>query len=136
MKTAAAVAAGGAAGALARYGLSAAIGPAAAGAFPLATFIANVSGSLLLGALLGAASAIRIPISLREGLGTGVFGGYTTFSAFSVETVLLLKDGHAAAGLLYAAASIVLGCAAAQAGYAAVRRIVVRRDSRGGEVPR
>ena len=67
-----------------------------AGGFPWATFWTNVSGSLVLGALLWVLIE-RYPPSqyVRAFVGTGVLGVYTTFSTFSVETDVLVKDGHA-----------------------------------------
>ena len=86
-----AVAAGGVIGALARHGAGVAL-PTAAGAFPLTTFAVNVVGCALMGALVAALA--RTPGAhplLRPFLGTGVLGGFTTFSAFAVETVELLS---------------------------------------------
>lgn len=129
MKTATAVAAGGALGAAARYALALALGPAEAAAFPLATFAANMSGSLLLGILLGAAAVRTLPEAWKEGLGTGLLGGYTTFSAFGVETLLLLQHGSRGIAAVYVLLSLLLGYAAAQAGYEAGRRAAARREA-------
>jgi len=129
MKTAACVAAGGALGALARYGVSLALGAPAPGAFPAATFAANAAGCLLIG-LLGGFAAIRpLPGAVRELLGTGFLGGFTTMSAFGVETVRLAWDGHAVTALAYAAASAAAGLGAASAGSALAKAAVRgRRD--------
>lgn len=82
------------------------------GGVPLATIVVNVLGSLLIGLL-----AARLPgaTELRLLLGTGVLGGFTTYSAFMTGTVALWGDAPVLA-FAYAAASLVLGLAAAAAG--------------------
>ena len=101
-----AVALGGAVGACLRWQLGSWF-PLAPGAFPWTTFTINVSGSALL-ALLPAVPAIRRHPVLPPALGTGVLGGFTTLSAYSEETRVLLASGHT--GL---AASYLLGTLAA-----------------------
>jgi CrcB protein len=116
-----AVAAGGVIGAVPRYELSQALrsGP---GAFPLATFVTNVSGSLLLGALLTLIVERWPPTGyLRPFAATGIIGAYTTWSTFMVDADLLIKDGHVAMATGYVAASLSSGLAAAYAGRALVR---------------
>ncbi|GAB6985334.1 fluoride efflux transporter FluC [Nocardioides pyridinolyticus] len=88
----AAVAAGGAAGALARWGLTEAF-PSDADAFPWATFAINVLGSLLL-ALLPAVAAVRRSRTLAAALGPGVLGGFTTLSAYSEQARALVDAGR------------------------------------------
>jgi fluoride exporter len=119
-----AVAAGGAAGAPARYELTRLITVTANG-FPAATFWINVSGSFVLGFLL-VLILERFPPTryLRPVMATGFLGAYTTFSTFAVETDLLAKDHHAATALLYVVASMAAGLAAAVAGVAAARRLI------------
>ena len=130
MKTAICVAAGGALGALARYAVALALGGSDAGAFPAATFAANAAGSLLIGLLGGLAAVRPLPEALREFLGTGFLGGFTTLSAFGVETVRLAGDGHAALALVYAVSSVAAGLVAASAGYALAKAFCrARRDA-------
>lgn len=86
------VAAGGAVGALARWGLTEAF-PAEADAFPWATFAVNVAGSFLL-ALLPALAAVRRSRTLAVALGPGVLGGFTTLSAYSEQARALLDAGR------------------------------------------
>ena len=94
-----------------------------AGHFPWATFGANVSGSLLLGFLLALLLERYPPATYaRAFAGTGFCGAYTTFSTFSVETDVLVKDGHGGLAAAYVAASLVAGLAAAGAGIVAGRR--------------
>ncbi len=99
--------------------------PATPGAFPWTTFWINAGGSLLLGVLLeaiaesGGDSGWRR--GLRLGFGTGVLGGFTTYSTFSVETVLLLRSGNWLLATGYALASVVTGVVAAMLGVRLVR---------------
>ena len=111
-----AAALGGALGSLARWGLGRAL-PHTAGAWPTATLLVNLTGCLLLG-LLAAALFTRHPGSswLRPFLGTGVLGGWTTFSTFAVDAVQLADAGRGAAAVGYVLASVVGGVLAAAAG--------------------
>lgn len=88
----AAVAGGGAAGAVARWALTDAV-PSDPDAFPWATFAVNVVGSLLL-ALLPALGAVRRSRTLAVALGPGVLGGFTTLSAYSEQARALLDAGR------------------------------------------
>lgn len=84
---------------------------------PWGTAIINVSGSFLLGLLTGLATR-GLPTEVVLVLGTGLLGGYTTFSTASVETIRLLQQRRAAASLLYALGVLVLSIAAALLGLA------------------
>ncbi|WP_367947923.1 CrcB family protein [Rathayibacter sp. VKM Ac-2858] len=112
------VAAGGAVGTAARYGTALALPPL--GAVPVATIVVNLVGAFLLGLLL-AGLARRGPDAgrrrtLRLLLGTGVLGGFTTYSTFSLDTAALLEGGRWAEVLLYAGGTLVLGTLAAALG--------------------
>ena len=125
------VAAGGAAGTLARWAVGVAV-PAVAG-WPLATLAVNLAGAFALGALLEALLR-RGPetAALRRGrllLGTGFCGGFTTWSAFAVELDLLLGAGRGATALGYAAASLAGGLLAATAGTALAAAVGRRRSA-------
>ncbi|AEE45366.1 camphor resistance protein CrcB [Cellulomonas fimi] len=113
-----AVAAGGAVGTVARYGLAQLLPPG--DGVPWATLTANVVGAFLLGLLLEALARSGPDVGRRRlarlGLGTGVLGGFTTYSAFAVELDARLRDGHALLALGYAAGSIALGLAACALG--------------------
>ncbi|OLT46184.1 camphor resistance protein CrcB [Cellulosimicrobium sp. CUA-896] len=127
------VAAGGAVGATARALLESAF-PAQPGAWPWATFWINVVGSFLLGALLetlvrtGPDQGVRRAV--RLGVGTGVLGGFTTYSTFVVEVERLASGGHLGLGAAYAVVSVVLGIAAAAGGFAVATAVLRRRDAR------
>ena len=107
-----AVALGGGLGSLARHG----VGLWARGlwpAFPAATLIVNAAGSLAIGLLAGyAAARPEWSPAWRLGLMTGVLGGFTTFSAFSLETLALWRDGAPALALANVGLNLVLGLAA------------------------
>lgn len=116
------VAAGGAVGSLGRYGLAQAM-PVQHG-WPVATLTANLVGAFLLGLLLEALGR-RGPetpgvLRVRLALGTGVLGGFTTFSSLALETERLLAAGAAGTALAYAGTTLVAGVACAAAGVAAV----------------
>lgn len=105
------VALGGGTGAAARYWLGRAIG--AGHGFPWGTFAANVIGSLALGAL--AAWLARHGEGgqhLRLLLAVGLLGGFTTFSAFSLESALMIERGQAGLAALYIGGSVLAGIAA------------------------
>ena len=114
----AAVAIGGVVGALARAGISALVPHSDAAAWPWATFATNLLGCLLLGVLLDAIDSRhetwtrtnpRRARLARPLLASGVLGGFTTFSTFSVEALGLMRAGAGGSALLYAVASVVLG---------------------------
>ena len=122
-----AVAGGGACGGLARAGVQEAI-PIRSGHFPWAVFLINVSGALLIGALL--AMTPLIPpgrARLRALLATGFCGGFTTWSTFMVGTDQLLARGHIGIAFGYLAASLVAGLAATVLGAAIVERVLASR---------
>ena len=119
----AAAALGGVLGALARWGVGEAL-PSDTGAWPWATLLVNLTGCLVLGVLI-AALFPRHPSSpwLRPFLGTGVLGGYTTFSTFAVDAVQLTDADAAGAAVGYVLASVLGGVLAAVAGVALGRAV-------------
>jgi CrcB protein len=114
-----AVALGGAAGSVLRYVVSTMFRTAAPGAFPLGTLLVNLLGSFLIG--LCAAWVERGAPWVRPWLMAGFLGGFTTFSAFSLENMRLLRDGYLGTALLYALLSVSAGVLLAFAGYAIAR---------------
>lgn len=119
------IAIGGAVGSVARYALSRAW-PTPTGTLPWTTATINILGSLLLGMLVVAVTEIWRPHRLlRPALGTGVLGGFTTFSTFAVEQRGLLGP-HPGIAVGYLVLSVVGGLAAALAGMTLVRRLEPR----------
>ncbi len=86
--------------------------------FPYGTLVINVSGSLVLGFLTGAALHHGLAAGWLTVLGTGLIGAYTTFSTFTYDTVRLLGGDAAAAGMANVAVSVAAGLGAAAAGLA------------------
>jgi len=89
--------------------------------FPFATLIVNIVGCFLMGLVYALAIKGITSAEWRIFFATGILGGFTTFSAFSLETVTMFKDGHVANAILYVAASIILGIAAVFAGMSLIK---------------
>ena len=116
------VAAGGAVGALARYGVTRVVHVPTDG-FPRATFAINVVGAFVLGWFLTVVHRRRLqPRLLRPLFAIGFLGAFTTFSTMAVETVTLVKDHHAVLGVSYLVASIAAGLLTAALGVFAGRK--------------
>ena len=120
------VALGGAIGAVLRYqtgrGLTHWLGPQTVTAFPWATLTVNIVGSLAMGLLAGFLARYgQGGEQWRLFLGVGVLGGFTTFSAFSLEMMVLVERGQAAQAFIYAAVSVLAGLSALYVGLIAMR---------------
>ena len=108
------VALGGGVGAAGRFLLDGVITSGRQFRIPVGTLTINVTGSLLLGLVVGAASHLgTVPVAV---LGTGVMGGYTTFSTASSETVRLVRSGRVVAAAVYGLGMLVVSVAAAVVG--------------------
>ena len=114
---------GGGIGAALRHGVNLTSARLLGTAFPYATLIENVSGSFVMG-LLAAYFAFKgdASQSWRLFLTTGILGGYTTFSAFSLDTALLYERGELGLAALYVLASVALSIGGLFAGLALVRQ--------------
>ena len=114
------VAVGGGAGAALRFVLDGLVKGRVVGSrfagFPVGTLLINVSGSFVLGVLTGLGQAGTIPASTVAVLGTGMMGGYTTFSTASVETVQLLRSGKPRLAVLNGLGMLVVSVGAAALG--------------------
>lgn len=114
-----AVAFGGALGALARYGLDRVIERRVSAVFPWSTFTVNVTGSLLVGFVVGAlVDRHDAPAWIRGALVLGFCGAYTTFSTFAQETLDLVEARDWAIAFVSVSASVVAGMSAVLAGNA------------------
>jgi CrcB protein len=115
---------GGGLGAALRHGVNILSARWLGTAFPYATMIENVSGSLVMGLLAGYfAFKGEATQPMRLFLATGVLGGYTTFSAFSLDTALLWERGEVALAAAYVVGSVALSIAGLFAGIALVRHL-------------
>jgi fluoride exporter len=106
---------GGAIGSMLRYAISLLV---TVKQFPYGTFIVNIAGSFIIGAVL----ALSLKNELFSNnwklfLATGICGGFTTFSAFAAENMALLQNGKYGIALMYILASLLLGIAAVVLGF-------------------
>jgi CrcB protein len=124
MPTLIAVAAGGALGAALRHLFAAQVGRLLGAGFPWGILAANILGSFVMGVLVeGLALKWNLSAEMRAFLTVGVLGGFTTFSSFSLDTVLLWQRGEAIPAALYVAASVIVSIAALLAGLLLARAI-------------
>lgn len=107
---------GAAFGAVARYLVDQAVSRRRGGVFPAGTWVINITGSFVLGLLAGLATHHGLSANAVAVVGTGVCGGYTTFSTFSYETVRLMEEGSGLVALANLAGSLAAGLAAAALG--------------------
>ena len=125
MKLLLAIAVGGAIGAVGRHLVSARIGHWLGTGFPWGILAVNVVGALIMGLLIEAMALAWSPSpELRALLTVGVLGGFTTFSAFSLDIVLLYERGDFAAAFLYIAGSVILSVGALLVGLRLARAVL------------
>lgn len=116
------IAAGGALGALARHGLAGLVQRHAGPGFPLGTFAVNALGCLLFGVVAGLGTErAALSASTRGFLLIGLLGGFTTFSAYGYETLLLLRDGDLAGALGNGLGQVLVGLLGLWLGLAVAR---------------
>jgi CrcB protein len=109
--------AGGGLGALCRYGAGRLLARHYTGAFPLGTFLVNVTGCFGIGFVATLLASLRGDVTQLTALvSTGFLGGYTTFSTYALEGVLLYGDGERRLAVLSLVGSVLVGLAAAAAG--------------------
>ena len=89
--------------------------------FPWATFAVNITGSFLIGLFYALSARFNLSTEVRILLTTGLCGGFTTFSTFSVETAGLLQSGKTGLAMLYTALSLLLGVTVVLLGQRLVR---------------
>ncbi len=117
------IAVGGAAGSVLRYLIGGRVQHLAPHGFPIGTLFVNVMGCLLIGILIRQFMNIQTNIQLRALLVVGFCGGFTTFSAFSMETVGLIEGGEYPRAIAYVTLSVALCLTATFAGMSAMRLI-------------
>ncbi|HEX4298907.1 MAG TPA: fluoride efflux transporter CrcB [Devosia sp.] len=117
------VAVGGALGSMARYGTGVLVGRAWDAAFPLGTMLINIAGSLAMGLFIGflARTTPSWQGDARLFVAVGVFGGFTTFSSFSLDSIAMVERGEIGQAILYVLVSVVVGIAALYAGLVVMR---------------
>lgn len=116
------IACGGAIGAVCRYLLGNIVSRMLMSALPWGTFIINISGSFAMGVLMTLIVEREVlPAAWRLFLCVGVLGGFTTFSSFGYEALMLLMEGRLLAAMGYAGGSILLGMLAAGVGVLCAR---------------
>ena len=117
------VAVGGALGSVARYGAGVLVGKAWDSAFPLGTMLINIAGSLAMGLFIGylARTTPSWQADARLFVAVGIFGGFTTFSSFSLDAISMLERGEVAQAGVYVVGSVLIGIAALYGGLVVMR---------------
>lgn len=110
-------------GAVCRYLLSQFIHTKFLSTFPFGTLVVNILGCLLIGLVFGVSSRVNLAQEWRLFLATGLIGGFTTFSAFSYETINMLRDGQFWYASAYVVSSVVVGLIATFIGIAIIKYI-------------
>jgi CrcB protein len=126
------IAIGGALGSMARYGAAGLITGWLGPGFPWGTLLVNVTGSFVIGffaALTGPEGRIPASADLRQFVMVGICGGYTTFSAFSLQTLNLIQDGEVMQAGLNVAGSVALCLAAVWLGHVTATALNLARAS-------
>jgi CrcB protein len=113
---------GGALGAMARHGLQTLVGPLPSG-FPAATLLINVLGSVAMGVLIGvlARTTPQYQNEIRLFVAVGIFGGFTTFSSFSLDAITLIERGEMGMAAFYILGSVALSIGGLWMGLLAMR---------------
>ena len=104
-----------------RYLISLLIQSKSTSLFPLHTLLVNIIGCFLIGIVFGVFDKALISNEWKLFLATGILGGFTTFSAFSIETLNLLREGSIYYALLYILASVLLGLLATYIAYILIK---------------
>jgi CrcB protein len=117
------VAVGGALGSVARYGFGVLVGQVWSATFPLATMLINIAGSLAMGLFIGYITKTTPDwqADARLFVAVGIFGGFTTFSSFSLDAIFMLERGDVGQAVLYILVSVIIGIAALYGGLLVMR---------------
>jgi len=114
---------GGALGSMARYGSGVLVGRLWTASFPLGTMLINIVGSLAMGLFIGflARTTPAWQADARLFVAVGIFGGFTTFSSFSLDTIAMIERGEVLPALVYVVGSVAIGIAALYVGLLVMR---------------
>jgi len=118
------IAAGGAIGAVTRYGLSGWVQNVSGGSFPSGTLFVNAAGSMMIGLFWGLSELVPVSPAVRLLFAVGFLGSFTTFSTFSLETFTLLRDKETMLGLANIGLNNLLALVFVFGGYFLSRSIV------------
>ncbi|OYV50713.1 MAG: camphor resistance protein CrcB [Acidocella sp. 20-58-15] len=116
------VAVGGALGSVARFWVANTMVILTGPEFPWGTLLINIIGSFVIsffGVLAGPGARLGVPYEMRVFVTVGLCGGFTTFSAFSLQTIDLIKNGQSSRAMIYVAASVILCLGACALGFLA-----------------
>ncbi len=123
MKIILAIGAGSFLGGVSRYLISQFVQAKFLSTFPFGTFVVNITGCLLIGLVFGLSERGNISPEWRLFLATGFLGGFTTFSAFSNETIAMLRDGQLLSAATYVGASVLVGLVATFIGFSITKLV-------------
>jgi fluoride exporter len=124
MRTTLVIAVAGALGAVSRHQLESVVNHHWGDVFPWGTFVVNVSGSFVLGVLIGVfAQRLNVPLWLQAGATVGFLGAYTTFSTLSMQIYRSAATGHVGVALANAVGSLVVGTLALYSGVLVTRAL-------------
>jgi CrcB protein len=115
------IALGGAVGSVSRYAVGTLVQRGAQGAFPVGTLTVNVVGCILAGILAKAFMNVQVNADMRALLIVGFCGGFTTFSAFGLEVMVMARGGEWMRATAYVGASLLLSLAGTAAGFTLMR---------------
>ena len=122
------VAGGSAAGGVCRYLLTLLLQPRTPTAFPVGTFVVNITGAIAIGFVLRLTlGSPGVSPEMRALMTTGFLGGYTTFSSFSYETIALIETGEMRKAAVYVVASVVLSLLGTLLGIALANAVMARQ---------
>lgn len=126
-QNAALVAAGGALGSVLRWLVIVTAGARYGAAFPWGTLAVNLAGSYLIGVVAELAlGPVSVSPALRLFLATGICGGFTTFSSFTLDALVLTRDGNPGVAALYVGGSVALGLVALYLGVVTARLVTAQ----------
>jgi CrcB protein len=115
------VGAGGFTGSVMRYLIGQYLQGKATGGFPVGTLTVNIIGCFVIGLVYALASKGQVSSDWKLFLVTGICGGFTTFSAFSNDILVLFKSGNTISGIIYLSVSVIAGILATIAAYSLVK---------------